>query len=124
MAYSSIRIYSDSVFLKQDWRTAVNYVESRAQANDVIAVERYEDISILKFYYKGDLELAVLDSDQSLSEFEKSLEGKDHLWLIYFRAAPDQTDSNTKRWLNIHRKDVLEEKTLPGLHVVLYQLTF
>jgi hypothetical protein len=124
MAFSSIRIYSDPAFLKQDWRGAVNYVQSRAQANDVIAVERYEDIAILKFYYKGDLELAVLDSDQSLSEFEKRLEGNERLWLIYFRAAPDQIDSNTKRWLDIHREDVLEEKTLPGLHVVLYQLDF
>jgi mannosyltransferase len=124
MASSSIRIYFDPVFLKQDWRGAANYVQSSAQANDVIAVERFEDIAALKYYYKGDLELVTVDSGQSLGEFEKSIEGYERLWLIYYRAASDQSDSNTKRWLNIHRKDVLEEKNLPSLHVTLYRLSF
>jgi mannosyltransferase len=124
MASSSIRIYFDPVFLKQNWRGAANYVQSSAQANDVIAVERFEDIAALKYYYKGDLELVTVDSGQSLGEFEKSIEGYERLWLIYYRAASDQSDSNTKRWLNIHRKNVLEEKSLPSLHVILYQLSF
>jgi len=124
MASSSIRIYFDPIFLKQDWRGAANYVQSSAQANDVIAVERFEDIAALKYYYKGDLELVTVDSGQSLGEFEETIEGYERLWLIYYRAASDQSDSNTKRWLNIHRKDVLEEKDLPGLHVTLYRLSF
>jgi len=95
-----------------------------AQANDVISVERFEDVAALKYYYKGDLELVIVDSDQSLREFEESIERYERLWLVYHRAASDQSDSNTKRWLNIHRKDVLEEKHLPDLHVVLYQLSF
>lgn len=124
MASSSIRVYFDPVFLKQDWREAANYVQSSAQANDVMAVERFEDIPALKYYYKGDLELVTVDSGQSLGEFEKSIEGYERLWLIYYRAESDQSDSNTKRWVNIHRKDVLEEKNVPGLHVTLYRLSF
>lgn len=124
MASSSIRIYFDPVFLKQDWRGAAHYVQSSAQANDVIAVERFEDIAALKYYYKGDLELVVVDSDQNLGEFEKSIEGYERLWLIYYRATSEQPDSNTKRWLNTHRTDVLEEKDLPGLHITLYRLSF
>jgi mannosyltransferase len=124
MASSSIRIYFDPVFLKQDWRGAANYVQSSAQANDVIAVERFEDIPALKYYYKGDLEPVAVDSDQRLGEFEKRIGGYERLWLIYHRAASDQSDSNTKRWLNIHRNDVLEEKNLSGLHVTLYRLSF
>ena len=57
-------------------------MQSRAQANDAIAVERYEDIAILKLDCRGDLEIAALDSDQSLSEFEKRLERNERLWLI------------------------------------------
>jgi mannosyltransferase len=124
MASSSIRIYFDPVFLKQDWRGAANYVQSSAQANDAIAVERFEDIAALKYYYKGDLDLVAADGGQSLREFEKSIEGYERLWLIYFRATSDQSDSNTKRWLDIHRRDVLEERNLAGLHVILYQLSF
>ena len=124
MSSSSIRIYFDPAFLKQDWRRAANHVQSSAQVNDVIAIERFEDIAALKYYYKGDLELVTVDGGQSLGEFEKSVEGYERLWLIYYRAASDQSDSNTQRWLNIHRKDVLEEKNLPGLHVILYRLSF
>jgi len=124
MASSSIRTYFDPVFFKQDWRGAANYVQSSAQANDVIAVERFEDIAALKYYYKGDLELVTVDSGQGLGEFEETIEGYERLWLIYYRAASDQSDSNTKRWLNVHRKDVLEEKNLPGLHVTLCRLSF
>jgi len=124
MASSSIRLYFDPIFLKQDWRGATNYIRSSAQANDVIGVERFEDIPALKYYYKDDLELVTVDGGQSLGEFEKSIEGYERLWLIYYRAASDQPDSNTKRWLNIHQKGVLEEKDLPGLHIILYQLSF
>lgn len=124
MASSSIRIYFDPAFLKQDWRGVANYVQSCAQANDVIAVERFEDIAAFKYYYKGDLELVTADSGQSLREFEKSIERYERLWLIYHRPTSDQPDSNTKRWLNIHQKDVLEKKDLPGLHIILYQLSF
>jgi mannosyltransferase len=124
MASSSIRIYFDPALLKQDWRGATNYVQSSAQTNDVIAVERFEDIAAFKYYYKGDLELVTVDSGRSLGEFEKSIEGYERLWLIYYRAASDLSDSNTKRWLNIHRRDTLGEKNLPGLHVVLYRLSF
>jgi mannosyltransferase len=124
MASSSIRIYFDPVLLKQDWRGAANYVQGNAQANDVIAVERFEDIAAFKYYYKGDLELVTVDSGRSLGELEKSIEGYERLWLIYYRAVSDPSDSNTKRWLDIYRKDVLEEKNLPDLRVILYQLSF
>jgi len=124
MASSSIRIYYDPVFLRQDWRRAANYVQSNVQANDVIAVESIDDMVAFKYYYRRALEPVAVDSAQSLEEFEKSIEGYERLWLIYHRAASDQSDSNTERWLNIHRKDVLEEKDLPGLHVTLYRLSF
>ena len=95
-----------------------------ARANDVISVERFEDVAALRYYYKGDLELVIVDSDQSLREFEESIEGYERLWLVYHRAASDQSDSNTKRWLDMHRRDALEERDLPGLHVILYRLSF
>jgi mannosyltransferase len=124
MASSSIRIYSDPAFLKQDWRGAANYVQISAQANDVVAVERFEDIAALRYYYRGGLALVTVDSEQSLGEFEKSIEGYERLWLIYYRAASDPLDSTTRLWLGTHQKDVLEEKNLPGLHVTLYRLSF
>lgn len=124
MASSSIRVYFDPVFLKQDWREAANCVQSSAEPNDVIAVERFEDTPAFKYYYKGNLELVTVDSGQGLGEFEKRIEGYERLWLIYHRAASGQSDSNTKRWLDIHRRDALEERDLPGLHVILYRLSF
>lgn len=124
MASSSIRIYHDPVFLRQDWRGAANYIQNGAQASDAIAVESIDDMVAFKYYYKGALEPVAVDSGQSFGEFEKSIEGYERLWLIYHRAASDQADSNTKRWLNTHQKDILEKKDLPGLHITLYQLPF
>ena len=124
MSNGLLRIYFDPSFFKQDWRGTASYVQSSAQLNDIIAVESFEDIPPLKYYYKGDLELLIVNSGQSLGEFEKSIEGYERLWLIYHRAVSDQPGSNTERWLNLHQKDVLEEKNLSGLHVVLYRLSF
>jgi mannosyltransferase len=124
MTSSSIRIYHDPALLKQDWRGAATYVQSSTQTNDIVAIESIDDMVAFKYYYKGDLETIAVDSRQSLVEFEKNVGSYERLWLVYYRAASDQSDSNTKRWLNLHRNDVLEEKNLPGLHVILYQLSF
>ncbi len=117
-----LRIYFDPGFFKQDWRGAANYVQNGAQTGDVIAVESFEDVPPFKYYYKGDLKLIAVNN-QSFGDFEESMEGYERLWLIYHRALSGRSDSNTERWLNLHRKDVLEEKDLPGLRVILYQLS-
>lgn len=124
MASSSIRFYYDPVLVRQDWHGAADYLQNSAQANDVIAVESIDDMVAFKYYYKGTLEPIAVDSGQSFEEFQKSIEGYERLWLIYYRPASDQPDSNTKRWVNIHQEDTLEKKDLPGLHIILYRLSF
>jgi hypothetical protein len=88
------------------------------------------------YYYLGALKLQVASINQQITPLDELARGYDRLWLVYRRpfepthalagAQPftwrDDQDPAVHDWLVSHAPALKQEKTFPGVYVVLYQM--
>jgi len=83
-----VRFHTDHLFVKEDWRGAVAYVEAHEMAGDGLALRQLQYVVPFRYYYRGALEPAAVTLSRQTTPLEDIAAGCERLWLV-FRARHD-----------------------------------
>jgi mannosyltransferase len=129
------RFRTDPLFIKEDWRGAVAYIEAHETVGDILAVRHFQYVVPFRYYYRGALELAAVTHDQHTTPLADIAVGHERLWLVFrgrhddphhlawsapFVLERDETDPVVRAWIADHL--VAEVVAFPGLTVMLFDL--
>ncbi len=134
---TSVRLWIDPDYAKEDWRATAVYVQSSERPGDVLVMRDLQNSIPFGYYYKGDLKLQIASINQQTTPLEKLSRGYDRLWLVYRRPFEpihtlarsgdmswrDEDDPAMQGWLVSHAPALEQETTFPGVYIVLYDLS-
>lgn len=136
-AIASARLWVDPQLAKEDWRIAASYVQSMEESDDALIMRDLQTSIPFGYYYRGGLELEAAAVNQETTPLDELSQGQSRLWLVYRRpfeathalagAQPftwrNDQEPAVRDWLVSHAPVLVQEKTFPGVYVVLYQLS-
>ena len=136
-AIASYRLWADPRLTKEDWRAAAAYVWSTEEMGDTLVMRDLQTGIPFGYYYQGALELQTASVNQQITPLSDLGAGYERLWLVYRRpfeathalagSEPftwrDDQDLMVRDWLVVNEPALVGERTLPGVYVVLYQLS-
>ncbi len=134
---ASFRLWADPGLAKEDWRAAAAYVRSTEEMGDALVMRDAQTGIPFGYYYQGGLNLQVASLNQQTRPLNDLGRGHERLWLVYRRPFEathvlagsgsftwrDDQDPAVRDWLVAHEPALVGEMTLPGVYVVLYQLS-
>ena len=132
-----VRLFLDTNFAKEDWRGAAAYIVATEEPGDALIMQNFQNQLAFSYYYNGNLELETSVVNQDITPMETLSEGHKRAWVVYrrpfepthalagsqpftWRNDPDPVNLN---WLQARESSIIEEITLPGVHIVLLNLS-
>lgn len=127
------RFHGDPLFVKEDWRGAVAYVEGHWTAGDALALRQFQYVVPFRYYYRGTQEPAAVALNQRVTPLEEIAAGHGRLWLLFrarhddshhlawstpFALDRDEADPEVRAW--IARHPLAEVAAFPGVTVMLF----
>jgi hypothetical protein len=136
-AVTVIRLWLDPDLTKEDWRGAAGVIQQAEQAGDVLVMNAAQTSFPFGYYYQGDLDLRLATFNRDTTPLEEFESGHDRLWLVYrrpFEATHNLARSATfnwqdeenpvlREWLGAHESALVQEVTLPGVYIILYEVS-
>jgi uncharacterized membrane protein len=134
---ASVRLWIGPEFTKEDWRTAAAFVSSAEEMGDALVMRDAQTGIPFGYYYQGALELQIASLNQQAIPLEDLGRGYERLWLVYRRpfesahalagSGPfswkEDQEPVVREWLLAHQPALAREMTVPGVYVVLYELS-
>lgn len=114
-----------SPFARDDFRSAVEYVEIHADPNDLILIVSDYGVGPFKYYYQGESDIAspwhTVPNKQQVRQVLNKISGYDTLWLVLYQTNIADPDSLVDGWLR-SRYPIRGEAYPGGLTVRGYDL--
>jgi mannosyltransferase len=137
MAITSLRIFVDPTLTKEDWRAAAAYVGVREQPGDILAMRQLQDALPFGYYYQGILPFTIVTTNRQTTPLEDIIGGQERLWVVNRRPFAsthklagnepwhwtDEPEPMVRVWYEKQADSLIEEKTFPGVYLLLYGLT-
>jgi hypothetical protein len=127
------RFHTDPSFVREDWRKAANFIESKEERKDVLALRRLQYLIPFGYYYQGHLEPVPVTRNQETVPLAGLAPRNGRLWLIFrqrhedphhlargkpFDLARDETEDQVLGWMEAHTPSL--KKNFSGVTVMLF----
>ena len=133
MLVNTLRLHTDPIFVKEDWRSAAAIVNRQIQSGDRLGIEDNEGLLAWIYYYRGEVAPVPILIDRKPDALDRLSAGVDRLWVVYrsqiesnHRFAKSlsfdvftQTDRVTQQWLGANCRPPLSEWKFSGVTVLL-----
>jgi uncharacterized membrane protein len=132
----TIQVMSPNTPVKEDYREAVQYLDTNAQATDVVVLSAPFTIYPVEYYYQGQAKLTTqpiwdrfssgsvpaFDEQKVEEETERNVAPYRYAWLVL---SYDQGyNEKLKKYYDDHYQKISEERFSPGLVVYQYQIRY
>ena len=133
MLVNTLRLHTDPLFVKEDWRSAAAIVNQQIQPRDRLGVQDNEGLLALSYYYRGEVAPMPILIDRNPDALDRLSAGVDRLWLVYrselesnhrfAKSRPfdvyTQTHPATQQWLAANCRPSLGQWKFSGVTVLL-----
>lgn len=131
-----VRLHSEPLFVKEDWRGATAYVEAHETVGDALALRHFQYVVPWRYYYRGGLKPVAVTLNRQTTPLEDIATRSERLWLIFrarhedlhhlawsdsFVLERDETDPVVRAWIADHSP--AQVVTFPGVVVMCFDLT-
>ncbi len=130
------RLWLDPTLTKEDWRAVAAIVQAAEQPNDALIMRNLQISLPFNYYYRGNLKPDIAAINRQNFSLEEMTAGHDRVWIVFRRPFEpthalagsnpytwrDEPVAEIRQWLAAHEAELAEEKNLPGIHWVLYEL--
>ncbi|MGH2593154.1 MAG: hypothetical protein ACRDGG_06545 [Anaerolineae bacterium] len=133
MLINALRLHTDPLFVKEDWRRAAAIVTGQIQVGDRLGIQDNEGLLAWVYYYRGSVAPIPILIDRNPGALDRLIAGADRVWLVYrselesnhrfAKSLPfdvyTQAHPASQRWLAANCRPPLGEWKFSGVTVLL-----